>query len=377
MSFTFVHTADWQLGKPFGRFETGKAAILRRARDEAIDRIAAAARTGGAAHVLVAGDVFDGQALPDSYVRQTLNRLATSADLNWHLLSGNHDPARPGGIWDRVRKAGAPPNVHLHLAAGITEIAPGVQLLAAPLHAKATTSDPTAWMDQAATPVGHLRIGLAHGSVQGFGSLGEAAVPIDPTRARKAGLGFLALGDWHGVKAIGPATWYAGTPEPDSFTDNDPGHALLVRLDDPAAVPGVTRVRTAAFRWLTRQLEAVSAVDLDRLRQELSRAPEAVGCWLLELSLTGRLAPAELAAVEQHLVHLADGLFDLRVDRQRLSVRATADDIAGLNDGAARTVATRLEQQARSSDETQARRAARALELLFAFDSETGEASTA
>ncbi|MFM9938548.1 MAG: exonuclease SbcCD subunit D [Hyphomicrobiaceae bacterium] len=371
MSFAFVHTADWQIGKPFGRFEAGKAAILRRARDEAIDRVAQAARAAGAANVLVAGDVFDGEALPDQHVRQTLRRFATAADLTWHLLPGNHDPARPGGIWERVQTAAAPPaNVRLHLTAGVTEIAAGVQLLVAPLHAKSTSSDPTAWMDQAATPVGHLRIGMAHGSVQGFGSLGEAAVPIDPARARKAGLAYLALGDWHGVKEIGPATWYSGTPEPDSFTDNHPGHVLAVRLDGPTAAPMVMTVRTAAYRWLGRQIETSHTADLGRLQQELARAPEAVNHWLLDLTLSGRLAPAEMAEIDRRLVTLADGLFDLRVDRQLLRLSAGADDIASLGEGAARIVATRLEQQSRSTDATEARRAARALELLFALDAE-------
>ncbi len=40
----------------------------------------------------------------------------------------------------------------------------------------------------------------------------------------------MALGDWHGRKQIGPRTWYSGTPEPDAFQDNDPGHALIVAL---------------------------------------------------------------------------------------------------------------------------------------------------
>jgi len=50
-------------------------------------------------------------------------------------------------------------------------------------------------MDGAATPPGVLRIGLAHGSVVNFGSECEATNPIDPARATKARLDYLALGD--------------------------------------------------------------------------------------------------------------------------------------------------------------------------------------
>ena len=44
VTFTFVHTADWQIGKTFGAFPEEKASVLRHARLDAIDRIAEAAR---------------------------------------------------------------------------------------------------------------------------------------------------------------------------------------------------------------------------------------------------------------------------------------------------------------------------------------------
>ena len=39
--------------------------------------------------------------------------------------------------------------------------------LAAPLTQRHTYNDLTAWFDDAASPAGHLRVGLAHGCVQG------------------------------------------------------------------------------------------------------------------------------------------------------------------------------------------------------------------
>ena len=69
-------------------------------------------------------------------------------------------------------------------------------------------------MDEAATPEGSRRIGLAHGSIADFGETAATPNLIAPDRAKKAGLVYLALGDWHGTKTIGANTWYAGTPEP-------------------------------------------------------------------------------------------------------------------------------------------------------------------
>jgi hypothetical protein len=38
---------------------------------------------------------------------------------------------------------------------------------------------------------------MAHRSIQGFGSDGEASNYVEPTRADIAGLAYLAMGDWH------------------------------------------------------------------------------------------------------------------------------------------------------------------------------------
>ena len=371
MALTFVHTADWQLGKTFGFLPDDQGGVLQRARDEIVERVAAIARQAGAPLIVVAGDVFDGEDLAEVRVRQILTRLAATAPLTWHFLSGNHDPARAGGVWDTVKRVGVPANVHLHLAPSPAEIAPGYHLLPAPLIARSTSMDPTSWMDTAQTPEGHVRIGLAHGSIQGFGSLGEASVYIDPARARRAGLAYLALGDWHGMKQIAPDTWYSGTPEPDSFTDNDPGHVLTVTLDGGAV--RVKPVASAQFRWLSREIKAERLTDLARLEAEVSGAPDAVGHWLVELRLTGRLPASALGGIESRLQMLTGRLFALRTDRRGLRLSMSQDDLGALDNPLTRQIAERLKPAIDGADETTARQASRALELLIAIDDELAE----
>lgn len=373
MAFAFIHTADWQIGKAFGRFDADKSAVLRRARIDVVDRIAAAARSANAAHVLVAGDVFDGETLPDALVQQTLARLTahgsangTAGGLTWHLLPGNHDPARPGGIWERIRRGGVPACVQLHLEAVPAEIAPGVVLLPAPLTAKAMSRDPTAWMDAASTPPNALRIGLAHGSIKGFGSLGEAAVPIDPARPKSAGLAYMALGDWHGTKSIGPALWYSGTPEPDSFTENDPGNVLAVRVSGPA-VPEVAAVPTGQFTWANRRVTLATIQDLASLEAEILRQGPAAATHLLNLTLDGRLPLSATPEVELRLRRLRALLFDLRIDRAKLVAAASDADLGDLGDSGLAAVASRLKARADGATTADQQAAMRALEKLVAL----------
>lgn len=54
-----LHSADWQLGRAFGRFEPHVRAALIEVRFDAIDVIGQAARTHDTSHVPVDGDVFD------------------------------------------------------------------------------------------------------------------------------------------------------------------------------------------------------------------------------------------------------------------------------------------------------------------------------
>ncbi len=370
MAFNFIHTADWQIGKPFGRFAGDVAARLRAVRIDCIDRLAEAARASGAAHVLVAGDVFDGEALDDAVLRLPLVRMAVYPDIVWHLLPGNHDPVRPGGVWGRLARLGCPANVRLHLAAVPTEIAAGVVLLPAPLAAKEMRTDPTQWMDTAATAEGQIRIGLAHGSVQGFGSLGEAAVPIEPSRRRTAGLDYLALGDWHGLKEIGAGVWYSGTPEPDSFADNGAGQALVVSIAAAGVAPLVAPVATAHFRWLGRRLVMSRLADLERIEDEIARLGVAQGRHLMALGLEGVVAAGEARALDERLAQLAAKLVALDVDHRRLQTVAGDDDVASLGDEVLEAVAGRIVAKAGQSATADERAAARALRLLLAYSAD-------
>ncbi len=204
----FIHTADWQIGKPFKQFGD-RESVLRQARLVAIENIGRLAAKEGAAHVLVAGDVYDTEAPTPRTLLEPLERMRRFSDVQWHMLPGNHDPHRPKGVWDRVLESGPPANVHLHLKPEPVDFGPGAMLLPAPLTRKTEGADLTEWMDRAETPPGVIRIGVAHGSVVGFGSGGEATNPIDPRRPALARLEYLALGDWHRTIQIGPSVWYS------------------------------------------------------------------------------------------------------------------------------------------------------------------------
>lgn len=359
--FRFIHTADWQIGKAFGGFVAETQAVLREARLAAVERIAEAARGHGAEHVLVAGDVLDSESLPARQVAHLLERLKAGAGIDWHLLPGNHDPDRPGGVYERLSRGGLPENVHLCRSAEVVTIAPGVTLLPAPLKARAQSADPVAWMREATTPPGVLRIGLGHGTVQSFGSSSDAAARIDPSIARTAGLAYLALGDWHGTKEIAPNVWYSGTPEPDRYLGNASGQVLAVTLGEGSAGSTVTPVATRRFVWQSATLAPRATEDIDRLERSLAEST-ALDRVLARITLEGRAPLATHGAILAQLAQLGERLFHLDLDREAFGIEPAGDDLAALGPGSDLAEAAERLLALKASGEPAA---GRALEILF------------
>ncbi len=371
----FLHTADWQIGRSFASIPGDAAALLRRARIEAVDRLAETARAHGCPFVLVAGDVFDAEHLAEATLRAPLERMARAQDLIWYLLPGNHDPDRPEGIWDRITHIGPPDNVRLLRAAEPSPLGEDAVLLPAPLTARDHSDDPSAWMDSAATAEGVTRIGLAHGSIRDFGS-GETAVlergALAPDRAAKAGLAYLALGDWHRAQRITPNTWYAGTPEPDRFYapgEPDGGEALVVSIVNPNAPAEVQRVRTAHYTWARLDETLHDADDIAALIAKIETLAGDPARLYLRLALRGSVPLAVREQAEDGLRRRLEGLlFALDLDDDRLLPEPTADDLDAIDrpGGILRLAAERLQAMADHPNDTEAAtNARRALARLY------------
>ena len=325
----FLHTADWQIGRAYQRFAADDAAQLAEARIDTVARIAAMAEEHRVDAVLVAGDVFDAQTVSDKTVRRLFNALARFPGA-WIMIPGNHDAALAASVWTRARRLGCVPgNVHTLEAPECRRFDElGFAVLAAPLTQRHVHADLTGWFDDAATPPGLLRIGLAHGCVEGIlpGTV-DSANPIAADRAHRARLDYLALGDWHGTRRIDARTWYSGTPEPDRFRGNEPGNVLLVDIAGPGAEPLVRILPVAAYRWHELQAEVAVSSDVDALEARLGAlaARDVVAVRLTgRVDLEGRERIARLVGEAQGRVRALDA------DLGGLGLRPTDADLARL-----------------------------------------------
>lgn len=356
---TFLHTADWQIGRQYGQFDDDDGAVLAEARLHAVARLAELACTHRVDAVLVAGDVFDTQAVSDRTIRRLFDALAAYAG-PWVLIPGNHDAALADSVWSRARQLDClPANVHLALAPGVT-VLDTMAVLAAPLTQRHTYDDVTRVFDSLPTPPGLARVGLAHGSIaERLPEAADATNPIALDRAERAHLDYLALGDWHGCLQVGPRSWYAGTPEPDRFRSGEAGTALLVRLGQ--GLPDVQRLPVGRYRWQHWDVTLALPADAETLAARL-KALQADD--VLRLTLRGHLGLAAWEALSQDIARAQARLRALRLDSSALDLEPADADLAALEGaGYAGAVAQRLQQL--QSDAEQGPVAREALRMLL------------
>ena len=368
MTVKFIHTSDWQIGKVFRFVDNATMGLLQEARLRAISRLGELASVHGTAHVLVAGDVYDMEALSPRSLNGPLERMRGFPSVQWHLLPGNHDPHRPNGLWDQLLRKGLPQNVSVHVAPE-PEVLPdeGVVLLPAPLYHRRTLDDLTAYMDNVDLPEGLIRVGLAHGTVRGFGS-DDRDVPnfIAPDRPTRAGLSYLALGDWHGQTQINDRCWYSGTPEIDAFDVTDGGQALLVEIEGPNAVPVVTPLPTGHYTWVRHSEQVSRRTDIDYFTEKLRDSADELDRVLVHLAVEGALSLENRQYFQEQIVDGVSAAFCfMRVDDRRLFAKPTAEDLDRLDRGG--FVRTAAEELKRLADEVEGDSdiAAAALERLY------------
>lgn len=305
-AITVLHTADWQIGKPYGRVkDPDKRSRLRQVRLEAIDRIAAAAAACQATAVVVAGDLFDAptpSASDVSAVCAAIGRIACPTV----VIPGNHDHGGPGSIWqspllasERQRRAPALLVLEQRQPLELEQLV----VLPCGLQQRHDSNDPCGWLDQidwSGLPPDKPRLVLAHGGVSGFaGSDLDDEHPSGPANLinlKADWLGqvdYLALGDWHGCKQVHPKAWYSGTPEADRFprsADYRSGQVLAVTLQR-GAPPRVTAQPCGAVGWHPLQVTLNGDADLNSLEQQVEALlGERVGADLLLLELSGLLS---------------------------------------------------------------------------------------
>ena len=373
----FVHTADWQLGMT-RHFLAGEAQPrYSAARRDAVAGLGSLAADVSAEFVVVAGDVFEHNQLAPQVISQSLEAMR-AIGIAVYLLPGNHDPLDASSVYTRALfKAECPANVTVLDSAGIHEVRPGLQIVAAPWRSKAPTTDLVADVLDNLPADGVTRVLVAHGGVDVLDP-----DPTKPSLIRLAGVEdalargavhYVALGDKHSLTEVGSTgrIWYSGSPEVTNYDDveSDPGHVLVVDLDesDPQCPVAVDARKVGRWRFSTLSRQVDSSRDIADLDLNLDLMPDKDRT-VLRLSLIGSLTVTDRAALDACLDKYSRLFASLRVwdSHSDLAVIPADGEFTDLGIGGfAAAAVEELVETARTADAATAGDAQAALALLL------------
>jgi len=306
-----LHTADHQLGVKFIGFGD-KGRQLRQAVKESLKATVGLALAEPVDLVLIAGDLFDSNAVSRNLVDEAVAQLKRLAPNPVCILPGTHDCYDASSVYRRPEFRDIP---HMHIFTDeMRSIAfPDLDLTVygrANLNPTGTES-PLAGLGK--TKETKYHVVMAHGEMAIEGKSSGDYYPIEGREIVASGMNYVALGHWHryadfsqgGVKAF-----YCGAPETLSFEEGeDSGFVLLVSIDGSAT--RVEKKRVGKYLWKTVDLELDAFESEQELLQEIQK--HADPNTLLRVRLSG-LRPLTWDVGEEGLTgELEDLFFHLEV----------------------------------------------------------------
>ncbi|MCQ4619633.1 exonuclease SbcCD subunit D [Corynebacterium sp. CCUG 71335] len=381
---TFIHTSDFQWGMTRWFLDGEDSDAQSRFEDSrlrAVEKLGNLAREHGAEFIVVAGDVFDANALSERTMGRALEVLG-SLPVPVFLLPGNHDPLLPGAALEHAAQLS---NVTVLADSTPVEVRPGVEIVGAPLLARYANEDLAARALAQLEPTDSVRILVAHGQAEGRGEQDPALMSLAglETALTRGVIDYVALGDTHSAQQVGTSgrIWFSGAPETTDFHDRrgnvagnevNSGKALVVSVDKRSATDVDVDVNEHAVgEWTFDALhwEVSDGEDVRRVIAELEAYPHKSRT-AVKYSLAGTLGLEATRELEEGLA-AQRSVFGALYERERLMdlhLEPNDEELANLPlSGYARDAMSALLGASETSDPQTARDA---VNLLFRLSKE-------
>jgi len=297
LAMKFVHAADLHIDSPLrglARYEGAPVDAVRGATRRAFENLIALCLEEGAAFLLLAGDIYDGDWKDYGTGLFFLNQLARlrAAEIPVVLIRGNHDAESQ--ITKHLR---LPENVHelsVNAPSSFDLPAHGVRIHGQGFRTRAVTDDLAAGYPDATKGV--FNVGLLHTAVGGRPGHENYAPCRLPTLIAK-GYDYWALGHVHHreVLTTEPHIVFSGNLQGRHMRETGPKGASLVTVEDGHVV-SVEHRALDAVRWELVKADVTNAesghdvVDLARARLESALAAAQERVLAARVVLTGTTA---------------------------------------------------------------------------------------
>jgi DNA repair exonuclease SbcCD nuclease subunit len=315
----FLHTADWHLGMKYSQLQD-KADKARQIRIGSIRKLLDQAQYVD--FILVAGDLFDSNDV-DKRLLNAVSEIFQKTPVPVYIIPGNHDPLTLDSlyldpVWDTLNnvtifRESEPFTLPYH----------DVIIYPSPVCQKQSQKDPTDWIrveDEDYNSRTEISIGLAHGNLAIEGYIDNPNFPINPNRTQLSDLDYLALGEWHSLRAFQDSqgtirTIYPGTPETTKFGEENSGKALIVEIENPHSAPVIQELDVGTLIWEKHTLKINSMADAQTMYINIQQTPNPQNR-VLSLNLTGVTDPDTINYLESFTKEFHDKfmLFNIKKD---------------------------------------------------------------
>jgi len=320
--FKFIHTADVHLDSPLlglQKYPGAPYEEIRGATRRALENLVDLAITEGAAFILFAGDLYDGDWKDYNTGLFFVSQMAKlrEAGIKVFIIAGNHDSA--SSLTKHLRM---PENVKMFSdREPETEV---LQEIGAAIHgqsyrSKAVTDDLTAnYPDRIAEL---FNIGLLHTSLDGRPGH-ESYAPCSTGALTSKGYDYWALGHVHKREVILEDPWilFPGNIQGRHIRETGPKGCTLVTVRDGRVVYADHK-DLEVLRWSLCQVDSTEADSANSIVDRIVTALEE------ELSQCDDLPLA--VRIRVHGPCSAHGEFSKNIEKWRSEIRAAATDISG------------------------------------------------
>jgi DNA repair exonuclease SbcCD nuclease subunit len=355
MTVRIVHTGDNHVDLPYLRYPEDAQTRLQSERMESLRRVVEAANTRKAHVLVVAGDLFDRTEAKVGTIKSVVAILRAFEGEQVLVLPGNHDHCggSTDGLWDKFRTHAGEGRILVldrPVRHAIEVAGQRVEFFPCPCTSKTSSANAIGWVAGAEKSPSAVRVGIAHGNVEGLALDDEDRyfnMSIDELEA--AGMHVWLLGHVHRPSPEEGGTgrrafFMAGSSTPESVRRSSEGSAWCIDIDG-SGVTRYERVRTGAisFQRLTRDFAHGDGADaIARLEREICAFDQA--STVIDLVLTGELGRDDLQLLDALRAKVEGMSFIHATFNAQVGERLSQDRIARLypEGTAARRLLSRL-----------------------------------
>ncbi len=175
---------------------------------------------GDAQFLLIAGDLFDSNAVSQEYINFVVRELKRVGGNKYVIIiPGSHDPLTENSVYRKKELLNVSPHVHIFQDENLyykTFPEHDITFWARPNISNRSRKSPLDIdREQVKIHTGY-NVVLAHGSVEIPGKSSPDDHPVEFSRIASSEMDYIALGHWHGAQDFsqgGASCWYSGSPE--------------------------------------------------------------------------------------------------------------------------------------------------------------------